>query len=328
MSSVCSQCHAELSDHELPNTGGLCDRCNRAVKSGVEPAASSENGSRFSVWKILPWIVIAAAFLVLLPHLRPHGALTAESRPDTVRPLPSPLKIAAADASTVIPTPAVLSKAVPVPLTVTLFSAARDSHVAAGKPVMISAYAALAPGDSASLAVSYTRDGGPKSLLSLAQGSLSSTAWTPAVPGHYRFLASAFGSRKTSAISHSLSLWVDAPALTPPVTSDRTTAAFVRLAPMPVVPRHVSQYFAPIVSSRPQPYHVAAATLPVSRIAATLAAALCRRGFHAFVRPRTAGSSRRTYTVETGDYLRKADAQKQVRLLQRDGYPAYLFRVQ
>ena len=71
----------------------------------------------------------------------------------------------------------------------------------------------------------------------------------------------------------------------------------------------------------PLPYHVAAAVFSIRPVADTLAAALRKRGFHAIVRVRPSGHGKSTYTVETGDFISAADAQEQMQLLRRDGYP-------
>ncbi len=209
-----------------------------------------------------------------------------------------------------------------VPLTVTLSSASGTRHVPVGKPVMISAYASLPPGQSATLAISYGKDGGAKTLLALAQGSLSSAAWTPTAPGRYRFTASALDSRKNGAFSHHLTILVDAPRLVSAVAAPvpaRLTAAKPR-APKPQIVAAPKPRVKTIAAS--QPYHVVAASFRVRRIADTLAEALRQRGFHAFVRPSASGQ----YRVETGDFVRRSDADKQVQLLKRDGYPSYAFQ--
>lgn len=192
---------------------------------------------------------------------------------------------------------------------------------------MISAYASLPPGQSATLAISYGKDGGPKTLLALAQGSLSSAAWTPTAPGRYRFTASALDTRKNGAFSHRLTILVDGP---PPVPGEAIVPAAAapapakRIAAQPRAPRpQVAAAPKPrVTAAHPQPYHVAAASFRVRHIADTLAGALRQRGFHAFVRP----SARGQYRVETGDFVRRTDAQKQMQLLQRDGYPSSVFQ--
>ena len=364
MPSVCPHCQAETADRN-----SLCTHCGKSALFDVVQSRSPENAlqesdRRFPVWKILPWTILAAAALLLLPHLRPRQAPVTKptsrpapavtaSRPAPIVP-PAAVPAGLAQSVAAIPAPAETPRAAQVPLTVTLDSAGSGRHVPAGVPVMISAFAALAPGQSATLTVSYAKDDGPKSLLSLTQGSLSSTAWTPLAPGHYTFTASALDSRKSSAFSRHLSLWVDAPApvhappsrvaaarpapeakplpkaepaRVPPVPVAAKRTAPARLAVKPALPIRAAVKPAPLKPAAPSPYHVAAASFPVRPVAETLAGALRRRGFNALVRVSAKGQGKPTYTVETGDYFSRADARKQMRLLLRDGYPAYLFRI-
>jgi cell division septation protein DedD len=333
MSSICPHCGAETADKNFP-----CTHCGKsalfdAVEAGAAASRPPENlppdsAGRAPLWKLLPWAalaILALLFFVVLPHLLKHKS-----------PIVKP-KSAAAPVP-VTPRPAAIP-AVTVPLTVTLYSASSGQHVRVGAPVRVSAYAALPPGESATLAISYSKNNGPKSLLSLAQGSLVSTAWTPLVPGHYIFTASALDSRKTSAFAQPLSIQVDAPLPAPPRS---TPVAPVKLVKTNVPPKakpakprlvkphimkHVSaKHTPPAASNAPLPYHVAAATFTYRPVAETLAGALRRRGFHAFVRSHPGTHGKPTYAVETGDYPRQSDAQQQMQLLKHDGYPASIFR--
>ena len=325
MSFICPHCRAEMTDENAP-----CASCGQPQEAGADAGTAPESDSRFPVWKILPWTALAALLLFLWPHLRPHPAPAAQPSANA-----APLTVAAPGLpgpATVVPAniPAEKPMAAQAPLTVTLYSADRGRHVPVGAPVMISAYAPLPPGQSATLAISYGKRSGPKSLLSLAQGSLCSTAWTPSAPGRYEFTASALDSRKTSAFSNHLSIQVDAAPQGRPVhrlVNARPSAVLpIRTAARQTKRRRLPPHPKPPISASPPPYHVAAATFPVQHIADTLAGALRRRGFHAIVRPVSKGHGKPTYTVETGDYSRRPDAKTQMRLLQHDGYPAYLFR--
>ncbi len=348
------------------------------LPEGGRPESSPAEGSpaerdrRFPLWQILPWTLLAAALLLLLPPLlrrqHPRNAVFKDAVPRNAVPrnavpmqsaaaLSVPLRPAAPPRSSAAPSSAVVHtpvltttapspaapvpvSAAPVPLSVTLYSAYKGKHVAVGTPVTISVYAALPLGQSATLAVSYGKDGGPKSLLSLAQGSLSSTTWTPLLPGRYLFTASALDSRKNGVFSHPVPIFVDAPASAPlPVLPAPVHIAAKLLTVRPIVPKpHLAAKAAgKLNTSKPNPpkrrsapvsvpYHVAAAVFPIPRIAATLAGALRGRGFHALVRTGTDGSGKAVYRVETGDFTRRADADTQVRLLKKDGYPAFLFQ--
>lgn len=317
--------------------------------------------------RILPGVLSAAAvlglllvmLLVVLPRL---------SQPHSVRSSSLPPEDSAAPPSAALPVqpPAAAQRsaeqaATPLPLLVTLYSAGSGKHVPVGKPVLISAYASLPPAGSATIAIHYTRNGGPQSLLTLAQGSLSTASWTPDAPGHYVFSASASDSRKVSAFSHRLAIDADAalaarplpvpilsPAL-PPVKAAPVQAIHVRqpalrrivaglaaarlippkrltprlLTPKRLAPKHLVPKPRPVPASS-KAYHVAAASFVVRPVAETLAGALRRRGFHAFVRVTTRPHHKPTYTVETGDFLRSPDAQKQAETLKHSGYPAFV----
>ncbi len=356
MPQFCPHCRAETADD-----ADQCPHCGQPPIAGSLQDPQADSDRRFPFWTLLPWTLLAAALLFFLPHLRNSSAekpdFTAAAR---LRAAPSagPADDPAVPNSTAAPaspggSSAASSAAVPitpaaVPLTVTLSSASGRKHVPVGKPVMISAYASLPPGQSATLAISYGREHGPKTLLALAQGSLSSAAWTPAAPGRYSFTASALDSRKNGAFSPRLVMVADAPpAPAParpvlpitvavpappvkPVPARQIMAAPALpklVAPKPSAPKPRPKITAapkprPKIAAAPQPFHVAAASFPVKHIAETLAGALRQRGFHAFVRP----GPHRQYRVETGDFMRRADADKQVQLLKHDGYPSYLFQ--
>ncbi len=317
MPHFCPHCNAEIADKSVQ-----CPHCGQPQTASSPQDQQADSDRRFPFWTILPWTLLAAAALFFLPHLlrssQTGSAPAAASQPLTAH---APSASAVPAASVAVPIAPAL-----VPLTVTLSSASSTRHVPVGKPIMISAYASLPPGQSATLAISYGKDGGPKTLLALAQGSLSSAAWTPTAPGRYRFTASALDSRKNGAFSHHLTILVDGP---PPVPAAVKPASAKLTAAEPSIRRtQIKAAAAPRPRVRtiplPQPYHVAAASFRVKRIADTLAGALRQRGFHAFVRPAARGQ----YRVETGDFVRRADAQKQMRLLQRDGYPSSVFQTE
>ena len=304
--------------------------------------------------RVLPSILSAAAVLGLLLVLL-FVVLPRVSRvPRAVQnpPLPSseavlPPAAPAASAPPAIPPAQAPAAAAQVPLSVTLYSARAGKHVPVGKAVQISAYAILPPTGSATIAIAYTRNGGPRSLLTLAQGSLSTASWTPTAPGHYDFTASASDSRKISVFSRHLAIDADAthaavkplpplavspppvPVETAPVRTVRVhRPAPRRIAARTVPPRHPapkpqSQQASHSKTPHSKAYHVAAAAFVVRPLAETFAGALRRRGFHAFVRVTKQPHHKPTYTVETGDFLHSPDAQKQVETLKRDGYPAF-----
>ena len=330
--------------------------------------------------RVLPWVLSAAAVLGLLlvmlvavlprvsqvPRHSQNPPLPSDSA--AVLPPPSDPAVTPPSDPAVTPPldPATTPQTVPPqtpaaaaptgvaspPLAVTLYSAGSGKHIPVGKPVLISAYAALPSAGSATIAISYTRNGGPRSLLTLAQGSLSTASWTPALPGRYDFTASALDSRKISAFSRHITIDADAPPvaarpLPPPAVSPAPppvrAAALVpapraRPAPRPAAARPptaerpapkpaAAKRAAPLQAPRSRAYHVAAAAFVARPLAETLAGALRRRGFPASVQPSPGPSHKTSYVVQTGDYLRPADAQKQAALLKQDGYPAYVFQV-
>lgn len=306
--------------------------------------------------RVLPWIVSAAAVLGLMLVMLFAVLPRVSQVPHPVKnpPLPSDSAAVLPQADPALPplVPARPSPAQPampktaadgqVPLGVTLYSAGGGKHVSVGKPVLISAYAALPPTGSATIAISYTRNGGPRSLLTLAQGSLSTASWTPAVPGRYDFTASALDSRKISTFSRSLVIVADAapsplsplPVAVSPAPPPARTAALVSAHRAEPVPRRRAAQDVPAARPAPKrpkmqtshlkPYHVAAAAFVVRPVAETLAGALRRRGFHAFVRETKQPHHKPTYVVETGKFLRPADAKKQLYTLNHDGYPAFV----
>ena len=314
--------------------------------------------------RVLPWVLSAATvlglmlvmLLLVLPRLSPmpHRSNNPPLPSSSAAVLPPPADPALPVPALPLPVRAQAPIAAPTggaspPLAVTLYCAGSGKHIPVGKPVLISAYAALPPTGSATIAISYTRDGGPRSLLTLAQGSLSTASWTPALPGRYDFTASALDRRKISAFSRHITIDADAPAapvqprptVSPALPSVKSGAlgqphgaaaprpraplllAVRRPAPKPAAAKQA----APLKAPHSRAYHVAAATFVARPLAETLAGALRRRGFHASVQPSPGLFHKTSYVVQTGDYLRSADAQKQAALLKQDGYPAYVFQV-
>ncbi len=278
---------------------------------------------RRSLWRLLPWLLLPVAAILLFfvlqmfPHLRvPHRAVAA--LPEPSRPVPSPAPVAVS-----------ITEQPGVPLMVTLYSTKNGRHVKVGTPALLSAYAALPPGGSATVAIAYRRNHGPQSLLALAQGSLSTAAWTPAAPGRYEFTASATDSRKSSVFSRRIVIYADGPparALPPP----QVAAAVPEAAPSSREEERRTfsreTHTPPETAPHSPAYHVAAAAFIVRPVAETLAGALRRRGFPAFVRPGPRMYRKRSYAVETGTFVRRAEAQKQVDTLKHDGYPAFVLR--
>lgn len=323
-------------------------------KNAVPPVAPVQPGS--SVRRVLPWVLSAAVvslMLVMLFLVLPRLSQVPRRSRNLPPPPPSDSVVLPAPAGPALPPvpaqPLTVTTAADgqVPLAVTLYSPGSGKHISVGKPVLISAYAALPPAGSATIAISYTRNGGPRSLLTLAQGSLSTASWTPAAPGHYDFTASALDSRKISAFSHSIAITADAAlvaahALAPPVVASAplppvTIAASVQARRAVPAPRHSAARIVPAKrpsvpkhpgtqKPHPEPYHVAAASFVVRPIAETLAGALRRRGFHAFVRVTKQPHHKPAYVVETGTFLRPADAKNQLYTLNHDGYPAFVSR--
>ncbi len=303
------------------------------------PVSRRRSRRRLLLWT-LPPIAALTLFFVLqaFPHLfAAHRRLPA--RPVSARPAQAPPALSASG-----PRPAALPLPAPAPLSVTLSCAQNGRHVRVGLPVMVSAYAAVPPGGSATLAISLTRNSGPQSLLTLAQGTLSSAIWTPALPGRYEFAASAIGARKENAFSRHVVVYADAapakpkpsslppPSVVPmpvrPLAAVPLPAAVPSrsVRPVPARPRRTAARRAAEIASpaHSRAFHVAAGAFAVRPIAETLAAALRGRGYRAAVRSGPRFHGRPSYAVQTGAFLRAADAQKQLDRLRHDGYPAFL----
>ena len=213
--------------------------------------------------------VLAALALLAVAAVLILFALPRRAAPKTLAAAP-----VAAPAPVALSSPA-MSPALPVPLTVTLSSSSVGRRVAVGTPVTIAAFATLGHGQSATLAVSYRENHGHKTLLSLAQGSLSSAVWTPLTPGRYVFQANVLDDQKHSATSERLAILADA---APP---SRLAERLPALPPRPVMAKAVSVRLAPgaarpavRLAARPA-VHVAAkpAVRPVTRPIVRVAAA-------------------------------------------------------
>jgi len=303
------------------------------------PEPPRATGKPTSLPRSYLWALLAAALLASGIAILLHFSPPAPHSPAAMLPNTKPSAVPIKSTDTLSQPPAVQTP--DTPLTVTLSGGGAGKPVRVGKPVMILAYAELPPGQSATLAVSYSRNHGPQALLALVQGSLATVSWTPAQSGEYEFTASAMDARKHSVLSHRLLITAAAgptsilpmpvfvPA--PPLPVPARSAQEVRLrrprqkrgsfAQRPNPPKPTTQQ--PAVSKA---YHVAAGAFIVRPVAETLAAALRRRGFHAAVRPGPVLYHKQSYVVETGAYPRPADATRQRDTLKRSGYPAYIFR--
>lgn len=249
-----------------------------------------------------------------------------------------------------------------VPLSVLLTSSSRRHRVGVGEDVT---FIALAHGRCASLMLSYRHGLGGKTTHSFAEGGLLSTTWTPTVPGRYGFTATALGNRQSAVsrsveivvdapapqrmaralpveeITPLPPLAVRLPPLPRPVPqSAAVRSAAVRSAAVPPLPRTVPLATAPpvvpeAVTPRPVPntprpapaatYHVAAAQFPLSRSAVVLAKAFRLRGSAATTKRMVGYHGKTVYAVVTGAYRRPEEARAAVLVLQRSGYPAYLY---
>ena len=206
MPHFCPHCNTGMADDSVQ-----CPHCGQPRTESSLQDQQAEGDRRFPFWTILPWTLLAAAALLFLPHLlrSSQGGSAPASQLHTTPAVPAP---AAASAPAVVP----ISPA-EGPLTVVLSTASDRRHVPVGTPVMISAYASLPPGQSATLAISYSKDDEPKTLLALAQGTLTSAAWVPTAPGRYRFTASVLDSHKNGAFSHHLTFTAEALPVPAPV---------------------------------------------------------------------------------------------------------------
>jgi len=74
-----------------------------------------------------------------------------------------------------------------------------------------------------------------------------------------------------------------------------------------------------------QTYHVVAARFYFSRSATVLADALNQRGYHALPERMNDPHGKAVYAVVTGTYRRPKEARAAALVLQRSGYPAYVF---
>ena len=292
----------------------------------LPPLPAEAPSRRRSLWNILPWALLAIAGLVIGTQLPRRQAVA--------RTVPAAVSVSAPALPASPPSAG--------PLTVTLSSAGSGKHIRVGTPETISAFAGLPEGESATVAVSYTKNGGARSLLSLAQGSLSSTTWTPSAAGRYEFTASALDSRKTAAFSRPMTIWVNAPqAATQPAPPKVIIAERPVLAQVPAIVRMpIRRKAAPVrhasiapkaaphrVPSHGASYRVAAARFTYRPVAETLAGALRRRGLHAFVRVGNNSHGKPTYSVETGAYASLGAAQQRESQLKQNGYPAFHYQI-
>ena len=288
---------------------------------------------------LVAWALLSAPRPSGRHAARPASALAAV--PPTPGDVPPPSSLPAAPAVPVTPKARAerLVAAETAPLTISLASTRAGRHVRIGDPVTLTAFTALAQGQSATLTVFYRRGRGPKTMLSFVQGSLCSTTWTPTVPGRYEFTATAHGDRRQAAASRRIEITVDQPAgprnqpvpplvahRRPPVAAPPPLVAQTRLsvaAPAPPRPRKTAAR-----APRPVPshaYHVAAAVFYFPRSAAVLAEALNRHGYHAVPERMAGPHGKSVYVVVTGGYRRPGEAHTAALALQRSGYQAYVF---
>lgn len=302
--------------------------------------------TRRSSW--MPALVAAALLLalaasaLLVARRRParHAAVTAlASRPPAVPPAP-----AASPPSPAIPVPAapapklkapVGAAASAVPLTITLASTRDGRHVKVGDGVTFTAFVSPEHGRSATLTLFSRRGRGPKTMLSFVQGSLCSTTWVSPAPGRYEFTATALDGRQRAASRH-VEVTVDAPQVAarevPRAPSARVAAAPRRaVRPSPRIvsrPKAVPPKVVPprTAARAPAPsYHVAAARFYFLRSATVLADALNQRGYHAVPERMNDPRGKAVYAVVTGTFRRPKEARAAALVLQRSGYPAYVF---
>jgi hypothetical protein len=323
--------HCQIAQADGSET---CLNCGGPLTPASDPGVAVHNRRDF--WK-RP-VLLAAVTLFLLA-----GAvlLTALRKPVSIpAPPASPAPAALVSPS---PVPAALSAVVKndAPLIITLVSAAGNRPVKIGQAVRLTTFTDLAPGQSASLTLTYRWNHGKSTLFSFAQGSLASTTWTPFAPGRYDFLATALDDHQRAATARHLQIIVNPdspPAIIPskplvaaavPVSRASLPApapAYVPpLLPKPPPPRAAAKPSRRLVSSLLR-FTVAAAHFPFNKNAVVLADALHRQGYHAVPEQMADGRGKAVYVVVTGSYFRPENARKQMLVLQRSGYPAYIFR--
>jgi hypothetical protein len=314
----------------------VCLNCGGPVTPVSDPLTSDSLVAVHTWRDFWKWPALLAAVALFL--LAGTVLLTVLRKPVSV---PAP---AASHAPTALvspsPVPAASSAAVKndAPLVITLVSAAGNRPVKMGQAVRLTTFTDLMPGQSASLTLTYRRNRGPNTLFSFAQGSLASTTWTPVAPGRYDFLATALDSHQRAAAARHLQIIVkpdSTPALMPskplvaaavPVSSAPAYAPLPKpLLPKPLLPKAAAKPSRRLVPS-PLRFTVAAAHFPFNKNAVILADALHRQGYHAVPERMAVGRGKAVYVVVTGSYSRPENARQQRLVLQRSGYPAYIFR--
>lgn len=334
MPLFCHHCQSEQADGNA-----VCDQCG----AFLPPVRQTRRDLR--------QMVAVCALLGAVPFLLVAVPKIVGKKPPTgvTRAFPAPLADhLPPDRQGTAQTPPTLSSADPVPFSVTLLSSSAGKHVPVGSRVMIAAYVALAPGQSAALEMSSQKGHAPPTVFAIAQGSLCSAAWTPTAPGKYEFTATAQNNQQ-NVFSRRFFIWADPPHV---AGLNAMAAAPIDIAPVAALP--VAAYRPVVISPLPQSlplpplrqaavlrpaaalrplflhsrfpvrYHVLVAKFPFSRNADILARALHNNGFHAAVRTIAATDGTIRYAVDTGIYP-PGEAQKQAQILQRDGYPAYCY---
>jgi len=344
---------------------GICINCGQPLRSApaapliasavapAAPAVSPDDAAlktdppvqeRRSSWKLPVLVALllalaASALFIARRGLAPHSVpitaalpVPAPRPPAAVPPAPSagpPLPVAALP---ILPPAAGMKAAAEAaasaaPLTITLASTRDGRHVKAGEEVTLTAFISSAHAQGATLTLFSRHGRGPKTIVSFVQGSLCSTIWMSPAPGRYEFTATAL-DHSQHAVSRRVAVIVDAPAT--PLTAARkespspVAAAPPRSARAPRIapPRAVARVRPPASATS---YHVAAARFHFSRSAIVLADALNQRGYHALPERMNDPQGKTVYAVVTGTYRRPKEARAAALILQRSGYPAYVF---
>ena len=301
--------------------------------------------ARRDFWKRPALLAAVTLFLlagaVLLTALRKPAALL-PNRSQGPAPVSIPPPVSnTAPVALVPPSPVSAAPSAGVktdaPLVITLVSAAGNRPIHVGQAVRLTTFTDLMAGQSASLTLTYRRNLGKSTLFSFAQGSLSSTTWTPFAPGRYDFLATALDDHQRAAAARHLQIIVNpdsVPAKMPSImpSKPRVAAALsagkaslpaASHALLPSLPKPLPK---PLPKSSPLRFYVAAAHFPFNKNAVVLADALHNRGYHAIPERMADGRGKAVYVVVTGSYFRPENARRQMLVLQRSGYPAYCFR--
>lgn len=344
---TCINCGVSMAPISFQNPSLIAEAPTSAPASGPEQDAGPAPGEEIRAPRDSgrKSVLLATAGLFVLGGV---VLLAALQKPPARPPLPvsskTPLRVTSLPSPPVAPERAALTPVSPartrpktaVPVTVTLVASNETRPIKVGAGVTLTALTNLAPGQSASLTLTYRRGHGRNTLFSFAQGSLLSTIWTPPAPGRYDFLATALEGRQKAAASRPISILVVAdhagksPLLTAALPSPKIPQSLPQ-APRPASllgkPRKkaaAAKHAAPSAASA-RLFHVAAAHFPFAANAVVLAGALHNRGYHATPERMADKQGKAVYVVVTGSYRRAEEARQQVLILQSSGYPAYFF---